>query len=87
MVGRFRERYQSCCTTYKTYAMTTHHRGAGYPGVDRELDFYIEDARGIDIGPNNDNESKHNYDTMAAFGGSDTSGHLSDILPNSQADL
>ena len=34
--------------------MTIHHGGAGHPGEDRGFDSYIEDARGMDIGPDND---------------------------------
>ena len=67
--------------------MTTQHRGAGHAGEDRELNSHIEDARSIDIGPNNDNESTHSSDTMVAFEGSEADGDLSDHLPNNQADL
>ena len=67
--------------------MTTHHGGVGHPGEDRELNFSIEDARGIDIGTNNDNESEHSCDTMVTFGGAEANGHLSDPLPNSKPGL
>ena len=39
MLGKIGDRYQSYCTTYKPHAMTTHHRGAGHKGKDRDLDF------------------------------------------------
>ena len=67
--------------------MATHHGGVGHPGEDRELNSYIEDARGIDIDLNNDNESEQSSDTMVAFGGAAANGHLSDPLPCSQTDL
>ena len=86
MFERTGDRYQSYCTKYKTHAMTNCHGGAECP-EDRELNSYIEGARGIDIGPDNDNESEHSSDTTVAFGGAEANGHLSDPLPNSQADL
>ena len=60
-------------TTYKTHAMTTHHGGARHahkalsPGC-RNLDSHIEDARGIDIGPDNDNASTNSLGTTIASG-------------------
>ena len=35
--------------------MTTCHGGAGHTGEDRELESHIEDVRGIDIDPDNNN--------------------------------
>ena len=67
--------------------MTTHHGGTGYTGKDRDLDSYVEDTRGIDIGPDNDNESTNSLDTMLPFGGWEADGHLCDLLPSSQANL
>ena len=87
MLGRIGDRYQSYCTTYKTHAMTTCHGGAGHPGENSELDFYIEDTTGIGIGPDNDNESEHSSDTMVTFGGAEANGHIRDPLPNSQANV
>ena len=67
--------------------MTTHHGGTGHKCEDRDLNPHIEDAVGIDIGPNNDNESTNSLDTMLAFRGSEADGHLSYLQPNSQANL
>ena len=67
--------------------MTTHHRGMGHTGEDRDLDSHIKDTRGIDIGPDNDNESTNSWDTTFASGGSETDGHLCNLLPRSQANL
>ena len=87
LLGKIGDRDQSYCTTYKTHTMTTCHRGAGHAVKDRDLDFHIEDTRGIDIGPHNDNESTNSSDTMTAFGGSEADGHLGNLLPNSEANL
>ena len=54
---------------------------------DRDLDSHIEDTRGIEIGPNNDNESINSSDTMTAFGGSEADGHLGNLLHNGQANI
>ena len=62
--------------------MTTHHGGMGYAGEDKDLVSHIEDARNID-----DNESTNSSETMITFRGSEVNGYLSDLLPNSQADL
>ena len=67
--------------------MTTHHGGTGHTGKDIDLDFHIEDTRGINIGPDNDNISTNNSDTTIAFGGSEAGGHLGDLLHSSQANL
>ena len=37
--------------------MATHHGGTGHTCEDRDLDSHVQDTKGIDIGPNNDNES------------------------------
>ena len=62
--------------------MTTHYRGVGCTGEDRVLNSHIEDTRNT-----NDNENTNSSETMIAFRGSEADGHLSDLLPNSQADL
>ena len=62
--------------------MTTHHRGVGCTGEDRDHDSHVEDARNID-----DHKSTNTSETLIAFGGSQADGCLSDLLPNSQADL
>ena len=67
--------------------MITCHRVAGCTCEDRDLNFHVEDTRGIDIGSNNDNESTDSLDTMIAFGGSEVDGCLGNLLPNSQANL
>ena len=92
MLGKLRDKYQSYYATYKTYVMTTHHRGTGHTDEDQDIDSHIdittkEDTRGIDIGPNNDNESTSSSDTMFAFGGSLADGCLGDLLHSSQANL
>ena len=67
--------------------MTTHHGGTGHTGKDKDLNSHVENTRGIDIGPDNDNESTNSSDTTPAFGGSEADDHLSDLLPSSQANL
>ena len=67
--------------------MTTGHGGAGHACEDRDLYSHVEDARNIDMGPPNDNESTSRSDTTIAFRGSEADGHLSDLLPNGLADL
>ena len=57
VLRKLRDKYQSYCATYKTHAMTSHHRGTGHTGKDRDLNSHVEDTRGKDIGPDNDNES------------------------------
>ena len=89
---KLKDKYQSYCTTYKTHAMTTHHRGTGHTGKDGDLNSHIDittkgDIRGIDIGPNNNNESTKCLDTMLTFGGLEVDGHLSNLLPSSQTNL
>ena len=63
-LGEIRDRYQAYCTTYKTHAMATHHRGAGCP-LDRGIDILAEDPEHADI----DNESTHGSDATVALGG------------------
>ena len=82
VLRKIEDRYQSYCATYKTHAMTTHHRGVGCAGEDRVLDSHIEDT-----GNKDDNESTNSSETMIAFRGSQANVCLSDLLPNSQADL
>ena len=67
--------------------MTTHHGGTGQPGKDRDLSSHVKDTGGIDIGPNNNNESTNSSYTMLAFGGSETDGCLGNLLPSSQANF
>ena len=69
MLGTISDRYQSYCATYKTHAMTSHHRGTGCTSEDKDLDPNVEDARGIDTGLDNDNEGTSSLDTTIAFGG------------------
>ena len=87
MLGKIGDRYQSYCTTYKTHAMNTHHGGTEHTDKGRDLDPHIEDTRGMDIGPCNNNKSRNSSDTMIASRGSQVDGHLSDLLLNSQANL
>ena len=47
--------------------MTICCGGAGRTGKDRDLDSHIEDTRGMDIGPNSDNESTNSSDTTINF--------------------
>ena len=42
---------------------------------------------GINIGPDNDNESTSGSDTTTAFGGSEADGHPSKLIPSNQAKL
>ena len=67
--------------------MTTHHGGTRHTDKDRDLDFHIEDTRGIDIGPNSNNESTNSSDTTLSFGGLEADGHLGDLLLGTQANL
>ena len=67
--------------------MITHHKAVGHSNIDRELNSHIEDIRGIDIGPHNDNESTNSLDTMIAFRGSEVDGCLGNLLPNSHTGL
>ena len=62
--------------------MTTHHRGAGHTGEDRDFNSYVEDARNID-----GNESTNSSETMIAFRALEVDGCLGNLLPNSQEDL
>ena len=62
--------------------MTTDHRGVGHAGEDRDLNSHIGDTRNID-----DSDNTNSSETIIALGGSEANRHLSDLLPNSQADL
>ena len=86
MLGKIRDKYQAYCTTYKTYTMATHHGSTGCP-VERDTDSHIEDIQGIDIEPDNDNESTSSSDTTVAFGGSEADGCPSKHIPSNQAKL
>ena len=87
VLGKIGNRYQSYCTTYKTHTMTTHHRGTGCTSEDKDLISNVKDARGIDIGPDNDNDSTSSLDTTIYFRGSEADGHLGNLLPSNQAKL
>ena len=72
--------------------MTTCYGGMGHTGKDRDLIFHVDitierDIRGIDIGPNNNNKSTKSLVTTLAFRGSETDGHLSDLLDSHQPNL
>ena len=92
MLRMLRDKYQSYLTTYKTHALTTHHVGTGHTDKDRDIDSHIDittkrDTRGIDIGPNNNNESTNSLETMLPFGGSEADGCLSDLLTSKPGKL
>ena len=63
----------------KTYTLATCHRGRGCP-VDRVINLHIEDMKGINTGPDNDNESTSGSETNVAFGGSEAVGHPSKLI-------
>ena len=67
--------------------MTTHHRGTGHTSKDKDSNPHVEDARGIDTGLDNDNESTSSSDTAIAFGGLEADGHINNLLPSNQATL
>ena len=52
----------------KTHAMTTHHGGTGCTSKGKDHNPNIDDARGIDTGLDNDNESISSLYTTIAFG-------------------
>ena len=87
MLRKISDRYQSYCATYKTHPMTTCHRGRGCRSEDMDLDSYIEDARGIDTGLDNENESTSSLDTTIAFRGLEVDGHINSLLPSNHAKL
>ena len=62
VVDKIRDQYQAYCTTYKTRAMVTCHRGAGHP-LDRYLDILAEvsDHAGVN------NDSTHSSDATVAL--------------------
>ena len=55
--------------------MATYHRGAGCTGIDRDLNSHIGNTEGIEICPDNDNESTSSSDNTNAFGGLEADGH------------
>ena len=65
MLGKIGDKYQAYCTMYKTHTMATHHRCAG-SSLYRDINLNVEDSEttGID----NDNESTHGSDAIAALG-------------------
>ena len=72
--------------------MTISHGGTGCTDKDRDLNSHIDitteaDTRGIDRGPNNDNESTNSSDTMLALEGLEADDCLGDLLASSQANL
>ena len=85
VLGKLRNRYQAYCTTYKTHAMATHHRGTGCP-LDSDINLHIEDTEGI-TGLVDDNESTSGSDTTVALGGPETDGHPDEIMPTNQVKL
>ena len=64
MLGKIGNRYQSCCTVYKMYAMVTHHRGTGHP-IGRDVNLHIEDPEAT--GMDNDNDSISGSDATVAL--------------------
>ena len=67
MLGKIEDRYQAYCTTYKMHTMATCYGGTECP-IDRDIILHIEDAKGINTGPDNNNESTRGSDTTTAFG-------------------
>ena len=72
MLRKLGDKYQSYCATYKTHTITTHHRRTGQTCEDRDINSHIdittkEVTSGIDIGPDNNNESTNSLDTTLAF--------------------
>ena len=65
--------YQAYCTTYRTHAMATHHRGAGHP-LNRGLDILTEDSEHADINNNN----THSLDATVALGDQEAIRHPED---------
>ena len=49
--------------------MTTCHGDPGCTGKVKDLNFHVENAGGIDIGPDTNNDSRNSSDTTFAFGG------------------
>ena len=62
--------------------MATHHRVTGCP-IDRDIDLHVEDAEGISMGLNNDNENTSGSDTTVALGGLEAEGHPDELIPSS----
>ena len=87
MLRKLGDKYQIYSTTYKTHTMTNHYAGTEHIGEDRELNSHIKDIGGIDIDPNNDNESTNSSDITIAFGGLKADGHLGNPLRTNQANL
>ena len=73
------DQYQAYCTTYKTHAMATHHRGAGNP-LAGGLGILTEDAEHADI----NNDSTHSSDATVALGGPEAAGHPEDPVYDNQ---
>ena len=71
MFNKLRDTYQAYCNTYKTHAMTTHHRDTGQPldsdtaqygqGTDISIDYHHED---IDNFENTEQENHTNLVTL-----------------------
>ena len=80
VLGKIGDWDQAYCTTYKTHAMATCHRGAGCP-LDRGLD--ILDPEHADI----DNESPHSSDGTVILGGPEALGHPEDPVYDNQEKL
>ena len=73
VLGKIRDWFQAYCTTYKTHAMATYHRGIGCP-LNRSLDILTEDTEHADI----DNDSIHSSDTTVTLEGPEAVGHPED---------
>ena len=79
VLGKIAYWYQAYCTTYKTHAMATCHRGAGHP-LDRGLDILTEDQEHTDI----NNESTHSSDATVVLGGPEVVEQPEDPVVNNQ---
>ena len=77
LLGKFGDRYQAYCTTYKMDAMATCHGGAGCP-LDRGMATHAEDPEHADI----DNESTHRSNATVALGWLEAEGHPRDPVYN-----
>ena len=74
MLRKLRYKYQSYCATYRTHAMTTCNGGMRHTGRGRDLNYHLDittegDTGGIDIGPNNDDESTNSSACFWRMGG------------------
>ena len=79
VLGKIGDWYQAYCTTYKTHAMATCHKGAGCT-LDRGLDILSEGSEHADI----NNDSTHSLDATVASGHPEAVGHPEDPVYNDQ---